>query len=103
MIINSEDGRSKDVFCDECGFSENRSGAWDRMILQLKYDGWRTAKVGDIWENYCPKCYRGYKIRELFEKLETKKEKNKRSILCMYKKIKGWMSEAGIKEEEEAW
>ncbi len=54
MIVNIYGGK-KQVICDSCGDGFDAEDFEDARAI-MKEEGWRSIKIGDIWENYCLHC-----------------------------------------------
>jgi len=54
MIENIYGGK-KLVTCDNCDEAFEAEDFEDARAI-MKEEGWRSVKIGDVWQNYCLNC-----------------------------------------------
>ena len=49
------------LYCDYCGYEEGNIPNFDDAVILKKREGWKSMKIDDGWEDYCPECGEGGK------------------------------------------
>jgi len=61
-IENTSSFRGYDVYCDFCSFDQSYDygrDEWSELMAEMKSDGWKTYKDGNVWKHKCPACCEG--------------------------------------------
>lgn len=69
MIESDRDAGTFEVFCDQVACPESQEydtdGDWQRMIAQMKSDGWLILKEESGYSHTCPGCREGMRKKRV--------------------------------------